>query len=85
MIQLSESQTSAVHSAAQALCPSDRDAFLAAVAEQLAAQVEIGDGCVHRAICTAFSTFWHPPAAEIVRATSRWSRAAPNFAHASKR
>ena len=45
-----------------ALCPSDRDQFVACVARELEGRA-IGDGSVQRAIAAAFRTFFHPPEA----------------------
>lgn len=70
-IHLSDYQSLAVTNAAAALCPDDRDRFMAAVAHELAGQ-EIGDGAVHRAVALAFHTFWKPP--EIPRVPPRWAR-----------
>jgi len=60
-ISVSENQFSAILNAASALCPSDRDQFLAAVAHELAAMPELGDGAVARAIAGAFKEFFRPP------------------------
>ena len=49
-LRLSDSQMDAVMRAAQPLAPNVRVAFLEALAQVLAAQPEIGDGSVHRAI-----------------------------------
>jgi hypothetical protein len=60
-IPVTENQFSVILSASSALCPSDRDQFLAAVAHELAAMPELGDGAVARAVAVAFRTFFHPP------------------------
>jgi hypothetical protein len=79
-IPLSGSQFLAIANAAAALCPSDRDAFIAAVAAELAG-VPIGDGTVGRAIRAVQGKFAHPKPEAV---EPRWSRA-PRFEHASKR
>jgi hypothetical protein len=80
-ICLSDRQSLAVTNAAAALCPSDRDPFLEAVARQLAGQ-ELGDGAVHRAVAVAFQAFWKPP--EVPHTPSRWQRAKPDYERAAK-
>ena len=84
MIELTAEQSLVVANAASALCPSDRDAFHQAVFRQLNGHL-IGDGAVGRAVAIAFSAYWRPPDFAVTRATSRWSRAAPNFDQPSKR
>jgi hypothetical protein len=59
-IPISENQFLAIANAAAALCPSDRDQFVASVARELEGK-PIGDGTVARAIAGAFRTFFHPP------------------------
>jgi hypothetical protein len=58
-IPLSEVQFLKIEHAAQWLCPADRNAFWAAVAEELAGH-ELGDGLVTRAITKAFRQFYKP-------------------------
>jgi hypothetical protein len=48
-----------IANAAQWLCPTDRDQFMAAVAEELAGR-ELGDGLITRAIAKAFRQFYRP-------------------------
>ena len=83
-IELSDTQSFAILSAAARLCPANRDQFYQAVARQLDGR-EIGDGLVGRAVAVAFQAYWHPPPIESVRVPSRWNRAEPRFDHASKR
>jgi hypothetical protein len=79
-IPLSQPQFLAIANAAAALCPSDRDPFIAAVAAALEGQ-PIGDGTIGRALRDVQCRFAHP---EPPREEPRWSRA-PRFEHASKR
>ena len=83
-IRLTDAQSLTINNAAAALCPADRDQFLAAVARQLAGH-EIGDGAVHRAVAVAFQAFWRPPDITTTRVPSRWNRVEPHFDRASKR
>jgi hypothetical protein len=80
-ILLSPPQFLAIANAAAALCPSDRDSFMSAVAAELAGQ-PIGDGTIGRAIRAVQVKFAHP---EPERGLSRWERDTPRFEHASKR
>ena len=59
-IPVSEPQWLTIVNAAAALCPSDRDQFVASVAHELEGKA-IGDGAVARAVAGAFRTFFHPP------------------------
>jgi hypothetical protein len=81
-IPLSQPQFLAIANAAAALCPSDRDPFIAAVAAELAGNQLIGDGTIGRAIREAQGRFAHlePP-----QAPARWQRERPRFEYASKR
>ena len=81
-ISLSDRQSLAVTSAANALPVADRDGFYAAVAHQLAGH-EIGDGAVHRAVAVAFQTFFKPP--ELPQKPPRWDRDRPAFERTSRR
>jgi hypothetical protein len=72
-ISVSENQYLAIFNAAAALCPSDRDQFVASVARELEGK-PVGDGAVARAIAGAFRTFFHPPE-EASNPPSRWNRA----------
>jgi hypothetical protein len=76
-IPLSQPQFLAIANAAAALCPSDRDGFIAAVAAELAGHAPIG-----RAIREVQGRFAHP---EPPQAPARWQRERPRFEHASKR
>jgi hypothetical protein len=58
-ILVTEPQYLAIANAAAALCPSDRDRFIAAVHAELAGQ-SIGDGSIGRAIRIAQTKFAHP-------------------------
>jgi hypothetical protein len=81
-LPVTNNQFLAIANAAAALCPSDRDPFLAAVAAELAGQAMIGDGSVGRAIRSAQARFPHP---EPDPQPPRWSRAAPRFEKVSRR
>jgi hypothetical protein len=82
-ILLSAPQFLAIANAAAALCPPDRDPFIAAVAAELEGQSMIGDGTVGRAIRAVQGRFQHPePEAT---SASRWDRKAPGYDRASKR
>ena len=80
-IPLSQPQFLAIANAAAALFPSDRDAFLSAVAAALEGQ-PIGDGIIGRIIRDVQCRFDHP---EPEREESRWGRAKPNFGRVPKR
>jgi hypothetical protein len=81
-IPLTGPQFNAIVTAAAILSPADRDAFVAAVAAELA-RMPIGDGTVGRAIRAVQGRFHHPePEAT---SASRWDRKAPGFERASKR
>jgi hypothetical protein len=80
-IALSEPQYLAIFNAACALCPADRDQFIAAVARELIGQ-PVGDGSVGCAIRAVQVRFAHP---EPSTNTSRWNRAAPRFEKQSRR
>ena len=69
-IPLSDSQFLAVIDAATALSPTDRDAFVAAVAAKLQGQ-PIGDGTIGRAIREVQAAFPHP---EVEPVPPRWAR-----------
>ena len=58
-IPISELQYFAIANAAAALCPSDRDQFIARVHAELRGQ-PIGDGTIGRAIRAAQVNFPHP-------------------------
>ena len=58
-IPISELQYLAIASAAAALCPSDRDQFIARVHAELRGQ-PIGDGTIGRAIRAVQVNFPHP-------------------------
>jgi hypothetical protein len=80
-ILLSPPQFLAIANAAAALFPTDRDAFIAAVAVELDGQ-PIGDGTIGRAIRATQVKFAHP---EPEKGGSRWERETPHFERASKR
>ena len=71
-IPITERQFLAIANAAAALCPSDRDQFVAAVHAELHGQ-PIGDGTVGRAIRVVQVRFAHP---EPDKVPSRWQRTA---------
>jgi hypothetical protein len=58
-IRISELQFFAIANAAAALCPSDRDQFIARVHAELRGQ-PIGDGSIGRAIRIVQASFPHP-------------------------
>jgi hypothetical protein len=66
--------------AAAALCPSDRDPFIFAVAAELAGQ-PIGDGTIGRVIRTLQVKFARPQPPEV---PARWQRERPRFERTSK-
>lgn len=81
-IPITDLQFLAIANAAAALCPSDRDAFVAAIHAELRGQPIVGDGSLFRAIRAAQVAFEHP---EPERVASRWDRDEPRFEKASRR
>jgi hypothetical protein len=81
-IALTGPQFLAITNAAAALCPSDRDPFIAAVAAALEGQ-PLGDGTLGRIIRDAQGRFAHPEPDQ--GQTPRWSRDRPRFERVSKR
>lgn len=79
---LTEQQFRDIVNASAALCPSDRDPFIAAVAAELHGLPIVGDGSVGRAIRAVQPKFAHPEPPEM---PARWQRDKPRFEHASKR
>ena len=79
-ISITEPQFLAIANAAAALCPSDRNRFVAAVHAELAGQ-PIGDGSIGRAIRIAQIKFSHPEPEPV---PSRWDRSTPPFEKISK-
>jgi hypothetical protein len=79
-IPLSAPQFLAIANAAAALCPSDRDPFIFAVAAELEGQ-PIGDGSIGRAIRAVQPKFAHPEPAPV---PPRWQREHPRFERQSK-
>ena len=79
-IPLSQPQFLAIANAA-ALCPADRDPFIAAVAAALEAQ-PIGDGIIGRIIRDVQCRFDHPEPEQV---PARWERDKPRFERSSKR
>jgi hypothetical protein len=79
-ILLTGPQFLAIVNAAAALCPLDRDQFLAAVAAELREKM-VGDGSVHRAIRAAQSKFPHPEPEPV---PPRWARERPRFEKISR-
>jgi hypothetical protein len=77
---LTGSQFLAIVNAAAALCPLDRDQFLAAVAAELRGKL-IGDGTVGCAIRAAQSKFPHPEPEPV---PPRWARERPRFEKVSR-
>jgi hypothetical protein len=82
-ISITSAQFLAVANAAAALCPSDRDQFIAAVTAEIARQAPVGDGSVGVAIRAVQSRFSHPAPEQAPPA--RWQREKPRFEKASKR
>jgi hypothetical protein len=80
-ISLTEPQWLAIANAANALCLSDRDRFVAAVHAELTGR-PIGDGSVGCAIRAAQAKFHHPEPAQV---PSRWDRDTPAFEKVSRR
>jgi hypothetical protein len=80
-IPFSQSQFLAIANAAAALCPADRDPFIAAVAAELNGQL-IGDGTVGRAFRSVQCGFDHPEPEQV---PARWERDTPHFENTSKR
>jgi hypothetical protein len=74
-IPITENQFLAITNASSALCPSDRDQFMASVAHELAGK-PVGDGAVARAIAAAFKVFFHPP--EAASHPGRWDHDRPS-------
>jgi len=60
-LKLTDSELDVVWNAARPLAVADRDPFLRAVAERLAALPERGDGIVHRIAAEVLREFWDPP------------------------
>jgi hypothetical protein len=60
-IALTDSELDIVMRAARPLQVEDRDPFLQAIAERLAAIPERGDGIVHRTAAEIQRDFWDPP------------------------
>jgi hypothetical protein len=60
-LALTDWQLSLIIEKAYPLCPTDRAAYLAKVAELIQQQPEAGDGSVHRAVVTAQRAFFDPP------------------------
>ena len=81
-IPLSQPQFLAIANAAAALCPSDRDSFIAAVAAELAGHWPIGDGTIGRAIREVQGRFPHPEPEPL---PPRWGQQRPRFERSSKR
>jgi hypothetical protein len=79
ILVVSEPQYLAIFNAANALCASDRDQFVAAVYAELRALPMIGDGSIGIAIRRAQVSF--PPP----KKPSRWDRDRPRFENRSKR
>jgi hypothetical protein len=80
LIPLTGSQFLAIVNAAAALCPVDRDPFLAAVAAALQGQ-PIGDGTVGRIVREVQLRFPHP---EVEPVPPRWARDKPRFEKISR-
>jgi hypothetical protein len=60
-IRLSDDELEAVMNACRPLRPRDRDRFLKAVAQVIAALPEVGPGSVHRAITSVWRMHFDPP------------------------
>jgi hypothetical protein len=80
-ILVTETQYLAILNAANALCASDRDQFVAAVYAELHGK-PIGDGSIGRAIMVTQVAFPHPTPPE---RPSRWDRNQPRFESLAKR
>jgi len=79
-IPLSAAQLAAIATAAAILYPEHRDAFVAAVVDELHHH-PIGDGTVGRAIRAVQGRFAHPEPPEV---PARWQRDKPRFERVSK-
>jgi hypothetical protein len=62
-LALTDQQIQIVLAMAKPLAPADRRGFLEAVAQTLAGEAMIGDGCVARACCAAQRQYWRAPLA----------------------
>ena len=80
-IPVTELQYLAILNAANALCASDRDQFVAAVYAELHGK-PVGDGAIGRAIRMVQVSFPHPTPPEH---PSRWDRDKPRIERTSKR
>jgi hypothetical protein len=81
-ISLTETQFLAIVNASAALCPADRDGFIAAVAAALQGQTIVGDGTIGRVVRDCQLKFPHP---EVERVPPRWARDKPRYERASRR
>jgi hypothetical protein len=70
-ISLTDSELSAIMTAARPLQPADRDRFLRAVAQAIIDLGEVGPGSVHRAIRIAFKMHYDPPDLRVGESRSR--------------
>lgn len=66
-IRLTDSELTAVFTAARPIAVERRDAYLREVAALLSGCVEVGPGDVHRAIVAAQRMFFEPPDAKLTR------------------
>jgi len=60
-ISLTDSELTAIMSAARPLAPRDRDKFLRHIASVIAAMPERGDGAIHRAIASVWQQHFVAP------------------------
>jgi hypothetical protein len=70
-ISLTDSELTAVMDAARPLQPRDRDRFLKAVAQAIAALPEVGPGSVHRAIASVWRQHFDTPDLRVDEPRSR--------------
>jgi hypothetical protein len=71
LLVLTQPRFLAIANAAAALCPTDRDPFIAAVAAELRRQSVIGDGTIGRVIAAVQGNFDHPKPDTLA---PRWAR-----------
>jgi hypothetical protein len=80
-LALTRAQFLTIIDSAACLYPADRGPFIGEVLRALEGQL-IGDGVVHRVICSVQAHYDHP---RPIEAPARWARATPRFERASKR
>jgi hypothetical protein len=61
LLKLSDAELDQIFAACRPLEPSQRDAFLQAIAVALRSCPEVGPGVIHRTIATVQRAHWDPP------------------------